>query len=432
MCKAQNVIIKAHFGNMQSKKIYALCESQMGKMLLDSAIVLNNSFSFTVNTKNYIGFIYLQGEEDFTNNPFIFYINGSQTDTLFILSPSTSNLDSLTFVNSDANKLYYEGIKNLNQNSFKLYFLKSMLNNYPFKDLVYKTNLQLSYKALKQFKKENQAQQLKLKNLPTLANYFNIHEQLFFDIYNEHHDYSKIKHWLQLINNDTNLLNTDILEHIFKKFTNTVYNDSMPQLKMESLFQDSFYSLINSFSISKKLLNKLGGMYLYFANQKSYYETITDYIKKYPFQDLTPPHEKPNLVVGEKIKTIKGISQKGYLVDINDFKSNYKLVLIWSPECQHCLKSIKELDEVYINVKKETIEFYSFSVLKLDSSYKNVFTWSKSASLINGWGNEFLVKYGINYTPLILLLNKDNVIIDIPNDAEKLTMVLGKLGVLKN
>ncbi|MEI7978214.1 MAG: hypothetical protein WCI53_05165 [Bacteroidota bacterium] len=417
---------------MQSKKIYALCESQMGKMLLDSAIVLNNSFSFTVNTKNYIGFIYLQGEEDFTNNPFIFYINGSQTDTLFILSPSTSNLDSLTFVNSDANKLYYEGIKNLNQNSFKLYFLKSMLNNYPFKDLVYKTNLQLSYKALKQFKKENQAQQLKLKNLPTLANYFNIHEQLFFDIYNEHHDYSKIKHWLQLINNDTNLLNTDILEHIFKKFTNTVYNDSMPQLKMESLFQDSFYSLINSFSISKKLLNKLGGMYLYFANQKSYYETITDYIKKYPFQDLTPPHEKPNLVVGEKIKTIKGISQKGYLVDINDFKSNYKLVLIWSPECQHCLKSIKELDEVYINVKKETIEFYSFSVLKLDSSYKNVFTWSKSASLINGWGNEFLVKYGINYTPLILLLNKDNVIIDIPNDAEKLTMVLGKLGVLKN
>jgi hypothetical protein len=295
---------------MQSKKIYALCESQMGKMLLDSAIVLNNSFSFTVNTKNYIGFIYLQGEEDFTNNPFIFYINGSQTDTLFILSPSTSNLDSLTFVNSDANKLYYEGIKNLNQNSFKLYFLKSMLNNYPFKDLVYKTNLQLSYKALKQFKKENQAQQLKLKNLTTLANYFNIHEQLFFDIYNVHHDYSKIKLWLQLINNDTNLLNTDILEHIFKKFTNTVYNDSMPQLKMESLFQDSFYSLINSFSISKKLLNKLGGMYLYFANQKSYYETITDYIKKYPFQDLTPPHEKPNLVVGEKIKTIKGISPK--------------------------------------------------------------------------------------------------------------------------
>jgi hypothetical protein len=417
---------------MQSKKIYALCESQMGKMLLDSAIVLNNSFSFTVNTKNYIGFIYLQGEEDFTNNPFIFYINGSQTDTLFILSPSTSNLDSLTFVNSDANKLYYEGIKNLNQNSFKLYFLKSMLNNYPFKDLVYKTNLQLSYKALKQFKKENQAQQLKLKNLPTLANYFNIHEQLFFDIYNEHHDYSKIKLWLQLINNDTNLLNTDILEHIFKKFTNTVYNDSMPQLKMESLFQDSFYSLINSFSISKKLLNKLGGMYLYFANQKSYYETITDYIKKYPFQDLTPPHEKPNLVVGEKIKTIKGISQKGYLVDINDFKSNYKLVLIWSPECQHCLKSIKELDEVYINVKKETIEFYSFSVLKLDSSYKNVFTWSKSASLINGWGNEFLVKYGINYTPLILLLNKDNVIIDIPNDAEKLKMIFSKLSLLKN
>ncbi|MES2654214.1 MAG: thioredoxin-like domain-containing protein [Bacteroidota bacterium] len=432
LCQGQNVTVKAYFGNIQSEKIYVLCESQKGKMLLDSATVLNNSFNFAINTKNYTGFIYLQGQKDFTNNPFIFYIDCNQKDTLFISSPSTINLDSLRFINSESNQLYYEGINSLNQNRFKLYFLQGVLNNYPFKDIVYQTNTLLKNKILKKFKKDNQKIRSKFKKSPTLANYFEIHEELFFDDYFHQSDYSKLKYWLLKINNDTNLLNTDILEHVFNKFTTTVYNDSITQLKMERLLQDSFYSLISSISINNKLLNKVGGMYLYFATQKTYYEAITDYIKKVQSQDLKIPFEKPKLVVGEKIKTIRGTSQSGYLVDINDFKSEYKLVLIWSPQCEHCLKTIKELDELYLNVKKGTIEFYSFSVLKLDSSFRNVFTWSKSASIHKGWENEFLTKYRINYTPLMLILNKDNVIIDIPSDVEKLSMVLGKLRLLQS
>lgn len=432
LCKAQQIIVKAHFGNIKSEKIYALCESQNGKMLLDSAKVLNNEFSFTINTKNYNGFIYLQGEEDFTQNPFVFFVNNNQKDTIFISSPSTVNLDSLRFKNSDANQLYHEGLKSLSKNSFKLYFLKSVLKNYHLRDNIYETNLKLNNNALKQYKKNNKKLQSKLKNLPTLAHYFKISEEFFYDVYYDQSDYSKLKHWLTQINNDTNLLNTDILEHVFKKFTTIVYNDSIPQLRMEKLLQDSFYSLINSFAINKKVLNKFGGIYLYFATQKSYYDAITDYIKKYSVSNLTTTLEKPKLVVGEKIKTIKGTSQQGYLVDINDFKSSYKLILIWSPECQHCLKTIKELDQIYSNIKKGAIGFYSFTPLKLDSSYKNVFTWNKSAVMNKGWENEFLTKYAINYTPLILILNNDNVIIEIPNDAEKLTMVLGKLGMLKN
>lgn len=415
--------------------MFALCESERGKMLIDSSKVVNGYFFISLYLKQYTGFIYLQGDNDFVTNPLMLYVSGKQNDTIEVKSTGINYNDSLCFKNSTSNELFYQLLKIFNLYAFKLYFVKELLKNYPLMDDVYLANKQLYDNLLKQFKKEHNLFQTKIKKvewLQTLANYALVQKELFLDTYLDKPNYLLIKRCLFRVNEDTALLNTDILEHVFRKFTMSVYNDSLPQMQMEKIMQDSFYSLINTYPFKRLLLKKFGGMYLDFLSQHDYYESITDYLPIFVNKQTSNPNFKPKLAVGEKIKTIRGLSQQGYFIDINDFKSDYKLILIWSPECEHCVKTVSELDKLYEQVKKNIVEFYSFSVLKYDSNYKNVFAWKKSAYLPNSRENTFLKTYSINYTPVILLLNKENVIIDIPPDAQRLSMILGKLGLLVN
>ena len=127
------------------------------------------------------------------------------------------------------------------------------------------------------------------------------------------------------------------------------------------------------------------------------------------------------------IPSIKGLSLQGNPVDINDALSEYKIIFIWSPECDHCARSMPDMNAIYEERKNSNIQFYGFSTLKLDSTTDHILKWKNSAMILLGWENEFLQKYAINYTPVILLLDKNNSIIDVPDDAIKLRIALLKL-----
>lgn len=85
------------------------------------------------------------------------------------------------------------------------------------------------------------------------------------------------------------------------------------------------------------------------------------------------------------------------------------------------------MNAIYDERKESNIQFYGYSILKLDSTTNHILKWKNSAMLLLGWENEFLQKYGINYTPVILLLDKNNNIIGAPEDGIKLRIALLKL-----
>ena len=135
----------------------------------------------------------------------------------------------------------------------------------------------------------------------------------------------------------------------------------------------------------------------------------------------------PKLNEGENVASIKGLSLQGKSVDINDFESDYKIIFIWSPDCDHCAKSMPEMNAIYEERKQSNIQFYGYSILKLDSTTDRILKWENSSMILLGWENEFLQKYGINYTPVILLLDKNNNIIETLEDGIKLRIALLKL-----
>ena len=91
------------------------------------------------------------------------------------------------------------------------------------------------------------------------------------------------------------------------------------------------------------------------------------------------------------------------------------------------MKSMPEMNLIYEERKQSNIQFYGFSILKLDSSTQHILKWENSANILLGWENVFLQKYAINYTPIILLLDKNNNIIANLEDGLKLRIALLKL-----
>ena len=165
-----------------------------------------------------------------------------------------------------------------------------------------------------------------------------------------------------------------------------------------------------------------------YLTRYSYYTALNNYVSNasYILAEYEP-EIRPKLIAGETIPNIKGVTLKGEVVDINLVESDYKVIFIWSPECSHCAASMPDMNAIYEERKNSTIQFYGFSTLKLDSTTEHILKWKNSLMILLGWENEFLQKYYINYTPVILLLDRNNIIIDVPDDAIKLRIALLKL-----
>jgi thiol-disulfide isomerase/thioredoxin len=160
---------------------------------------------------------------------------------------------------------------------------------------------------------------------------------------------------------------------------------------------------------------------LYYALNE-YLLNITDSTTSYTGKDLKP---------GIQVSNLKGKSQEGFLLDVATFKSEFKLIFIWSPECGHCNNMIEQLNQIYGMVNNNLIEFFSYSVLELDKlTNYTPFKWNKSSTLIKGWNNSFLIKYSINYTPLLLILNKNNTVIGVFAELNEMNDALVNLDLL--
>ena len=396
--------IKGTLHNVKSTKLYAFGESTGGKVLLDSVdITSGKQFKLMVKTRSYPGFIYLSSNIESFQEPLFFYIDGS-SDTIQFESFGTKFIDSITFIKNPANLVLYQLLK----------LEKIYLNS---------TDKKSQNKYLKEL---NNLQSMSDDNLSTqfLYNYFS----LKYKLKTATTDRSIVKTSLIKINQHIDLLNTDILDYVFDKFIKNFESKSKLQTEMEITLQDTFLNMLKSYVFKEQLVLKFGNIFISYLTHKSYYTALGNYISNASY--IQAEYEQkvwPKLIAGEKIEPIKGLSLKGNKVDVNEFESDYKVVFIWSPDCDHCAKSMPEMNAIYEERKQSNIQFYGFSILKLDSTTDNILKWKNSNMIFLGWENEFLQKYGINYTPVILLLDKNNTIIEAPEDGIKLRIALLKL-----
>lgn len=106
--------------------------------------------------------------------------------------------------------------------------------------------------------------------------------------------------------------------------------------------------------------------------------------------------------------------------DINgQFKSIYEktapivVVMLYSPDCEHCQKDAPEIQKIYTKWKDKGVDFYSIAVSTNDAEWK-AFVRKYGLTFTNVYdptNREIYAKYYVDITPELYVLNKDRIIV---------------------
>ena len=126
---------------------------------------------------------------------------------------------------------------------------------------------------------------------------------------------------------------------------------------------------------------------------------------------------EPNLI-GNYAPDIRNMTTyDGKTTSLSNVKSDYIIIVFWSPTCGHCKKSVPKLYEHYNELLKKNIDVKVFSVLESKDvdKWKKFIEDKKLTNWINVYDNTgksyFHYYYDVFSTPTIYVLDKDKKII---------------------
>lgn len=146
----------------------------------------------------------------------------------------------------------------------------------------------------------------------------------------------------------------------------------------------------------------------YFTKEKAFWQ---DSVETYGLQMRA--YEMGNSLVGQKGPDVlaKGIDGKTY--SIGDIKSDYIIVYMWNPDCEHCAEQTPKLVNLYSQLKSQGVEVFSIAVNTEDDKWR-----SAVANYGMPWINVFdptnkaiYAKYYVDNTPELYILNPERTII---------------------
>lgn len=135
---------------------------------------------------------------------------------------------------------------------------------------------------------------------------------------------------------------------------------------------------------------------------------------------------KPSLI-GQIGQNVTGINEYGQTVSLYDIKTPFVVVYIFSYDCENCKKETPKLMNVYNEWKNKGLDIFSICLdgdrekwkayLKQNNmTFRNIFDPNNETG--------FRLKYYVDITPEIYLLDKDRKIIASNIDSESLRILL--------
>lgn len=119
---------------------------------------------------------------------------------------------------------------------------------------------------------------------------------------------------------------------------------------------------------------------------------------------LTIGAEVPNIVFDEAVKGKKSLY---------DIKAKKKLIVFWASWCPACQAEMPHIQEYYSAFKKDGGEIVAISLDSDQKAYQDAikdFGWYNYSELLK-WDSEIAKQYGVNATPTLFLLDKDNKLV---------------------
>ncbi len=101
-------------------------------------------------------------------------------------------------------------------------------------------------------------------------------------------------------------------------------------------------------------------------------------------------------------------------IALYSLKNRFTVIIFWSPDCGHCKKDMPKFEKLYTELAPLDVEFYTvYSEEEFDKWEKwlreHPYTWISVAN--KKLKETFQVKYNVDQTPMIFILDKDKKIV---------------------
>lgn len=143
--------------------------------------------------------------------------------------------------------------------------------------------------------------------------------------------------------------------------------------------------------------------------------TITDALsnKVKVSKGITVGTVVPNIVFDQAVKGKKSLY---------DIKANQKLIVFWASWCPACNNEMPYIKEFYTNFKKQGGEIVAISLDVDQNAFQTAtagLTWYNYTDLLK-WDSPAVEKFGVQSTPTLFLVDKDNKLIKKVNHISEL------------
>jgi peroxiredoxin len=359
-----------------------------------------------------------------------------------------SVVDSLDFSKSIENQLYFNYLKDRNENEYRLELLHPLLNMYPKDDPFY-SQITRHYDSM-----NNQLtayiENVIAANSATFASkviradftprppaaltedqHINFLRTHFFDnidftdttLLFSNVIANKIIQYLSLYQN--NRLDKDQLEVEFIKAVNVIMDKTIVSPTVYEYAMDYLITGFNSYGFDRVITYIADNINLdeqcYDSERKAELEKKVESLKKFAVGMKAPDFEVNDLA--------------GKPVKLSAINSEYTLLVFWATWCPHCNNLVKDLQKIYLPNNTQKLEIVAVS-LDDNSQELNQFLKEGQYDWINicdykKWKGELVQTFDIFATPTMFLLYNDLTIVAKPITYNELKDELFKRNILK-
>lgn len=182
--------------------------------------------------------------------------------------------------------------------------------------------------------------------------------------------------------------------------------------------------------IVKYNLNLLSYMF-----NESDFEMVIIFINEQLIKEKACINEEQEISLKDQIEAFKKLQVgkeapdfqlafEDHVFQLSKLESEYTLILFWASWCPHCLDDLPELKNIYEEYRQYGFEIVAISLDTEISMWKK-FSKDEEFGWINycdgkSWDSETVVKYDVNETPKLILIDKNQTIISKPSNSIQL------------
>jgi len=362
-------------------------------------------------------------------------------------SSADALLDSLSFLSSMENRIYYSFMRADQEMQSKLELIQPVLDFYPARDnyyflsaVEYERLQQVSASILDSLKKNfpgsYAVRVVNLYTTPVISSSLSREERMAFlrQHYFDRTDFT-----------DTSLLRSPAYANKAISYLALYSNNRLQQKQLEAEFIKGVTVILSAASVNpevyKFLLDYLIGGFdkyhfddviTYMAENFSDPSACEDADKKSALQKKLETYKK--IATGKPAPDIEIPDAKGVPVRLSTLRSEYTLLIFYSSGCSHCADMMPKVKALYDSQKPKRMEIVAVSVdtekqAWLDFVRAGRYGWVNLCDL-KGFDSPATDVYNIYATPTMFLLDRDKTILAKPISYRELEQVLKQQGLL--